>query len=83
MNDHLATAERSVAPTGDHAWDHRNTRDDRVEAFAMELAEGSYQLSYTARATTPGTFYAAPARAEEMYSPETFGRTAGRVVVVK
>jgi len=27
-------------------------------------------------ATTPGTFIAPPAKAEEQYQPETFGRTA-------
>jgi uncharacterized protein YfaS (alpha-2-macroglobulin family) len=49
----------------------------------MYLAEGSYQFSYTARATTPGTFFAAPAKAEEMYSPETFGRSAGQTIVIE
>ena len=31
----------------------------------------------------PGTFLAAPAKAEEMYSPETFGRSAGETVVIE
>jgi uncharacterized protein YfaS (alpha-2-macroglobulin family) len=30
---------------------------------------GSHRPLYTVRATTPGTFIAAPAKAEEMYSP--------------
>jgi hypothetical protein len=34
------------------------------------------------RATTAGTFIAAPASAEEMYEPEVFGRTATAVVEV-
>ena len=34
------------------------------------------------RASTPGVFITAPAKAEEMYSPETFGRSAGEVVEV-
>lgn len=35
-----------------------------------------------ARATTPGTFTAGPPKAEEMYSPEVFGRGATDQVVV-
>ena len=49
----------------------------------MNLPEGTHQLSYTVRATTPGTFVAAPAKAEEMYSPETFGRSSGVTVVIE
>ena len=35
------------------------------------------------RATTPGAFVAPPAKAEEMYAPETFGRTGTDWVVVE
>jgi hypothetical protein len=35
------------------------------------------------RATTAGTFRTAPARAEEMYSPEVSGRTATTVIEVR
>jgi len=35
------------------------------------------------RGATPGTFIAAPTKAEEMYSPETFGRSAGQVIVIE
>jgi hypothetical protein len=63
-------------------WEHQNLRDERAEAFTSLLPPGVYGYSYLARATTPGSFVVPPARAEEMYSPETFGRTAtGRVVV--
>ena len=48
----------------------------------MDFPEGSRRFTYTVRATTPGTFAAAPAKAEEMYSPETFGRTAGATVTI-
>ncbi len=83
VNDDLATSERSVAGVTDTRWDHRNMRDHRSEVFAMELREGSHQFTYTARASTPGTFIAAPAKAEEMYSPETFGRSTGQTVVIE
>ena len=83
VNDRLATAERAVATIADTRWDFRNLRDNRSEAFAMHLSEGTHTFSYTARATTPGTFIAAPTKAEEMYSPETFGRSAGQVIVIE
>jgi uncharacterized protein YfaS (alpha-2-macroglobulin family) len=36
-----------------------------------------------ARATTPGEFVAPPARAEQMYEPETFGRSSTDRVVIE
>lgn len=56
-------------------YQHQNLRDERVEAFTPLLWEGVHSYSYIARATTPGSFIAPPARAEEMYAPETFGRS--------
>lgn len=59
------------------AWyEHQNIRDERVEAFASRLGGGVYEIVYRARATTPGDFVVPPARAEEMYAPETFGRSS-------
>ena len=55
-------------------YDHQNLRDERAEAFTSLLWEGAHEYSYFARATTPGTFIVPPAKAEEMYAPETFGR---------
>jgi hypothetical protein len=83
VNTRLATSERAVLDPEADRWDHTNMRDSRSEAFSMQLAEGSHHFSYTARATTPGRFIAAPAKAEEMYSPETFGRSAGTTVVIE
>lgn len=71
---------------GDWGWwwyEHQNLRDDRVEAFTSLLPAGVYTYSYVARATTPGQFIVPPPRAEEMYSPETFGRGATDRVVVE
>jgi len=64
-------------------YEHQNLRDDRAEAFASYLPAGVYTYSYVARATTPGVFVVPPPRAEEMYSPETFGRGATDHVVVE
>ncbi len=76
INTALAVAERAVPGATTAGWDHVNMRDERAEAFAGELREGSHVFAYSVRATTPGVFVAAPAKAEEMYEPETFGRSA-------
>jgi uncharacterized protein YfaS (alpha-2-macroglobulin family) len=64
-------------------FEHQNLRDERAEAFTSLLWEGVYNYSYVARATTPGTFVVPPTKAEEMYHPETFGRSASDKVVVE
>ena len=64
-------------------YEHENLRDERVEAFTTLLWDGVHRYSYVARATTPGRFVVPGAKAEEMYSPETFGRAAGDVLVVE
>lgn len=64
-------------------YDHQNLRDERAEIFKSLLYEGVWNYSYVARATTPGDFVAPPAKAEEMYSPETFGRSRTDFVKVK
>ena len=56
-------------------FEHQNLRDERAEAFTSLLWSGVHTYSYVARATTPGQFVVPPAKAEEMYSPETFGRS--------
>ena len=63
-------------------YEHENLRDERAEAFSSYLWEGVYEYSYYTRATTPGHFVVPPAKAEEMYQPETFGRSASDKVVV-
>jgi uncharacterized protein YfaS (alpha-2-macroglobulin family) len=64
-------------------FDRVERHDDRVELFATRLSEGAHTFSYIVRATTAGTFRTAPARAEEMYEPEVFGRTATAVIEVR
>lgn len=60
----------------------REVRDDRVLFFVDHMAAGMYRYRYLARATTLGSFVLPPARAEEMYSPEVFGRTAAGAVTI-
>jgi len=64
-------------------FDHVERFDDRVQLFATRLSEGRHEFTYIVRATTAGTYRTAPARAEEMYSPEVFGRTPSAVIDVK
>jgi uncharacterized protein YfaS (alpha-2-macroglobulin family) len=84
LNPTLAATEslpKDPKQTGVSGWwrpewfEHQNLRDERTEAFASLLWEGVYNYSYLARATTPGDFVTPPAKAEEMYHPETFGRS--------
>jgi uncharacterized protein YfaS (alpha-2-macroglobulin family) len=64
-------------------FEHQNLRDERAEAFTSYLWEGVHDYSYVCRATTPGSFVVPPAKAEEMYEPETFGRSATDKLVVE
>ena len=64
-------------------YEHQNLRDDRAEAFSSYLWAGTHEYSYVARATTPGTFVVPPAKAEEIYAPEVFGRSGTDTVIVQ
>jgi uncharacterized protein YfaS (alpha-2-macroglobulin family) len=79
--DDRESAWESVWERG--GFDHVERHDDRVQLFATRLAEGRHQFTYVVRATTAGTFRTAPARAEEMYEPEVFGRTPTAVITVQ
>jgi uncharacterized protein YfaS (alpha-2-macroglobulin family) len=85
----LSEAQQRNEATSSWAWwerggfDYVERHDDRVDVFATRLAEGEHLFTYLVRATTAGTFIAAPTHAEEMYEPEVFGRTATAVVEVK
>ena len=58
-------------------YEHLEIRHDRVVVYARMLREGVYTLTYLARAVTPGRFIAPGPRAEEMYTPEVWGRGRG------
>ena len=83
INPELATSEKIEDEESEKtfyrnlSWfDHQNLRDNRAEAFRSFLNAGIWDYKYVVRATTLGNFIAPPAKAEEMYSPETFGRSA-------
>ena len=62
--------------------DHENLRDERAEAFRSLLWPGVYEWTYSMRATCAGTYTIPPAKAEEMYSPENFGRSSSEKVII-
>ena len=62
---------------------HRNMRDDRTEVFMNQVEPGVCHYSYFVHATTPGIFIAPPAKIEEMYNPEVFGRSNSCRIVVE
>lgn len=64
-------------------FDHIERHDDKVRLFATRLGAGVHTYSYTARATTSGTFRVAPTRIEQMYRPEVWGRSESLVVKVE
>ncbi len=64
-------------------FEHENQRDERIEAYSSLLSAGTHEYSYVVRATTPGRFVVPPARAEEIYAPEVFGRSQSHVVIVE
>jgi hypothetical protein len=81
----LTEAEEEAERQRWHWWrhiTHTEMRDNRVALFATRLPGGSYEYTYLARATTPGTFQTLPAIAYQMYEPEVFGRSAGTTFVV-
>ncbi|MGR9072045.1 MAG: alpha-2-macroglobulin family protein [Gammaproteobacteria bacterium] len=51
--------------------------------YSDYLPAGRYHLSYTAQAIAPGEFARRPARAEEMYDPDVYGRTASGKLIVE
>ena len=66
------------------AFNHIELRDDRVLLFADWLPAGVHRHRYLARALSFGTFRMPGTKAEEMYAPEVFGRSAeSEVRVVK
>ena len=63
-------------------FDHVQLRDERVEISAMWLPAGTYEYTYLARASTPGTFNVIPPTAQEFYFPEVYGRGVGMLFTV-
>lgn len=61
---------------------HTESHDDRVQLYIEHLSPGVYEYEYYLRALVPGTFQHLPARAEELFFPEIFGRTSGDTITI-
>jgi uncharacterized protein YfaS (alpha-2-macroglobulin family) len=66
-----------------HWYDRYELRDEKVVMFADYLSKGTYQFSYTFRATLPGDYKVIPTVAQEFYFPEVFGRSDGAKFTVE
>ncbi len=70
----------ALSPDSSDEWwegfSHVEMRDDRVLLFADSLRPGVHVHRYLARALTAGVFGQPGTKAEQMYAPEVFGRSA-------
>ncbi|MBN1641403.1 MAG: alpha-2-macroglobulin, partial [Anaerolineae bacterium] len=65
-----------------HWYSRTEMRDEKVVLFADYLPKGTYEYTYTFRATLPGEYRVIPTVASEMYFPEVFGRSDGRLLTI-
>jgi uncharacterized protein YfaS (alpha-2-macroglobulin family) len=61
------------AKTGNWAYVYQELRDRKVAMFVDHLAQGVWEIRYTLRAETPGSFHALPVIGQAMYVPEVRG----------
>ncbi len=66
-----------------YPWQRREMRDKGLLLYAENLQPGVYVYKYKLRAAAPGIFCAPGARAEQMYAPEVFGRSAPNTIKVE
>ncbi len=62
---------------------HIELRSDRVHVYFDDRGQRASAATYVMRATTRGTFVAAPAEAELMYEPQSLGRSEAVSVTVQ
>ncbi|MGC9521770.1 MAG: Ig-like domain-containing protein [Anaerolineae bacterium] len=65
-----------------HWYSRSELRDEKVVLFADYLPAGTYEYSYTFRATLPGDYRVIPTTVSEFYFPEVFGRSEGRLLTI-
>jgi len=81
--DHLAAGfEHAGRLDSNSCWSHTEKYDNRVQWFFETMYPSEYILEYKVLAATPGEFLMPPAKAEEMYCEETYGRCATQMVKV-
>ncbi|MBN2005574.1 MAG: Ig-like domain-containing protein [Anaerolineae bacterium] len=84
----LLAMDPQLQRTGSRYWwwwnwySRSELRDEKVVLFSDVLAAGTYEYSYTFRATLPGDYHVMPTVAKEFYFPEVFGRSDGRLLTI-
>ncbi|MEZ4558762.1 MAG: hypothetical protein R2854_20410 [Caldilineaceae bacterium] len=66
----------------DWGYNRKEVRDDRVDFFLTQGWAGEHTLTYTMRATLPGTFSVLPTSVFPMYADQFWGRSASAQVTV-
>lgn len=67
----LRSGELLYATSKDRtAWVYQELRDRKVALFIDHLPAGTWEIRYTLRAESPGTFHALPLLGQAMYVPE-------------
>jgi hypothetical protein len=61
---------------------YADLRDDKVALFATFLPAGTYEFTFTARASVPGEYRVLPAFGEQMYFTEVWGRSNGDLFTI-
>jgi len=64
-------------------FNHIEIHSNQIRLFADSLAPGIHFHHYLARVLLPGKFQLPATKAEEMYSPEVFGRNEERIVTIR
>jgi len=77
-----------VTLTSSHKFDlgiywYEEIRDSNTSFFFEWLPVGEYPFKYRLRATTAGTFKAAPATLQPMYAPEFAAYSAGETIIIE
>jgi hypothetical protein len=62
---------------------HMEMYNQKVLLFADYLGPGIHTHTYLVRVTTPGTYHLPPTKVEEMYTPEVFGRSMEKEIVIR
>jgi len=81
----LQSGDSLVATNKEHAmqWIYQELRDRKVAMFAGKLTQGTWEIRYTLRAETPGSFHALPLLGQAMYVPDVRANSDEVRVVVK
>jgi uncharacterized protein YfaS (alpha-2-macroglobulin family) len=64
-------------------WNHFEYRKEGCRVYATRLSPGRHQFTYAVRPIARGSFHLPPAYAQEMYSPEVYGRNGEGTATVR